>query len=265
MSDLSQVRDTIAQNLQTPIYPNGVNSPSVAGVPVTIVAGWPIRTNLDKELQQGRAMVSVYPMSQERIMTKFQRNYIPNTITEPTIFLTVDSAAETVTITGSISIPQVVSIIINKIGYAYAVLTNDTLNSIAQNTANLIPGATAINNVIYLTGAYSIVARVSSSYSASKELARVDRLFMISCWCPNENIRYLLGSAIDIYMKDNYRIPMPDNFFAQVFYHNTNDTDLLEKSLIYRRDLNYTIQYATTITSDFITISDPYALTNLEA
>ena len=59
-------------------------------------------------------------------------------------------------------------------------------------------------------------------------------------------------------MKQNYRIPMPDNFFAQVFYHNTDDTDMLDKSLIYRRDLNYTIQYATTVTENFASITDAF-------
>lgn len=265
MADLSQIRDTIAENLQTPIYPNGLMMPSIAGVPVTINSGWPIRTQLDKQLQMGNAMVSVYPLKNERVVTKFQRNYIPNTPTPATLVMTVETVdiVTTVTITGTVTIPQSVMLILNKIGYAYAVLETDTLDTIASSLAALIPGATSLDNVITLPQSYSIIARVSTNYTASAELARVDRLFMITCWCPSEAIRFLLGNAIDIYMKENYRIPMVDNFFAQVFYHNTDDTDMLDKSLIYRRDLNYTIQYATTVTNDYATITDPFVNTNI--
>ena len=257
MSDLSEVRNTIAQNLVTPIYPNGTSMPSIAGIPITINAGWPIRTNLDQQLQMGNGMVSVYPMKQERVVTKFQRKFYPNTYTAPTITLTV--TGQTVTVTGTVTIPQATMILANGLGYAYKILITDTRDTIAANTAALIAGATATGNVITLPSSYySIIARVSSNYPASQELARVDRLFMITIWVPDENSRFLLGNAIDIYMKQNYRIPMPDNFFAQVFYHNTDDTDMLDKSLIYRRDLNYTIQYATTVTENFASITDAF-------
>lgn len=264
MSDLSQVRDVIAQNLNTPVYPNGLNNPSIAGVPVTIYSGWPIRTELDKQLQLGNAVVSVYPKNQERDVTKFQRIFQSNTVTPATLVLTVNSRAETITITGTVSIPQAVMIIMNGIGYGYAVQANDTLSSIATNVAALIPGASALANVITLTSAHSIIARVSTAYTASEELGRVDRVFMITCWCTDENVRFLLGNAIDIYMRENYRIPMPDNFFAQVFYHNINDFDDLDKSLIYRRDLNYTVQYAVTLTTSVMSIVDPFVNLTLE-
>jgi hypothetical protein len=258
MADLSQVRDQIASNIQTPVYPNGTSMPSIAGVPVTINSGYPIRTQLDQQLQAGNAMVSVYPLPQERVMTKFERIYQPNSYSGATLVLTVNLNAYTVTITGTISIPQAVMFIVNGVGYAYQVLANDTLDSIAINMAALISGAHAIGNVVYLPISYSIIARISSNCTASLELARVDRVFCISIWSPSENIRFLLGNAIDIYMKENYRQVMPDNFFAQVFYHDTKDTDMLDKSLIYKRDLNYTIQYATTLTNNFSTITDPY-------
>ena len=39
MASLGQVTQTIAQNLVTPIYPNGVDNPSIVGVQVTINDG----------------------------------------------------------------------------------------------------------------------------------------------------------------------------------------------------------------------------------
>ena len=256
MADLSQVRQTFAENLVNAVYPNGINMPSVAGVEVTINDGWPIRTNLDKILQMGKAMVSIYPTNQSRVVTTFQRNFIPNTLTPATLTATV--AGNTVTIGGTVSIPQAVMLIVNNIGYSYQVLITDTLSSIATALTSLISGASSIGSVITLPQSYSLIARITSNYTASAELAREDRVFMITAWCPTEAIRFQLGQAIDIYMKLNYRVPMVDNFFAQVFWHKTLDTDMLDKSLIYRRDLYYTIQYATTITQNYASISDPF-------
>jgi len=257
MADLSDVLNTIAQNLVTPIYPNGIDMPSIAGVQVTIGEGWPIRSQLDKDLQAGNAHVSVYPTDFERVMTKFQRDYQPNTVTAATLVLTV-SGTTSITITGTVTIPQTVVVVLNNVGYAYVVLSGDTLDTIATNTAALLPSATATGNVITLTNCYRLVARISVPYTASQEIARMDRILMISVWAPNPVIRATLGAAINIYMMENYRVPMVDNFFAQVFYHSDPWTDQLEKSLIYRRDLKYIIQYATTVTNTFISIADPF-------
>lgn len=256
MSDLSAVLQQITQNLVTPIYPNGTGQPSVAGVQVTIEQGWPIRTQLDKDLEAGNAHVSVFPLNQERVVTKFQRLDIPLIQTAATLVLTV--SGYTVTITGTISTPQTVMIVSNGTGYAYAVQAGDTLNTIATNTAALIPGATATGNVITINGAWQLIARISTPYTAGEELARMDRVFMISVWSPNPTIRGTLENAIDIYMKENYRVVMPDDFYAQVFYHSTDWTDMLEKSLIYRSDLKYTIEYATTVINTYSTVADSY-------
>lgn len=256
MASLLQVLETLAQNLETPIYPNGLLNPSIVGVQVTIESGWPIRSQLDRDLEDGKVHVSVYPTNNERVVTKFQRNFESLTLTDPTITLTVEN--NTVTVGGTVVIPQAVMLIVNGTGYGYQIQSSDTLQTIATNTAALIPGATATGTVITIPSAYDIVARLATPYTASQELSRSDRVFMITCWCPNPTIRATLESAIDIYMKQNYRIVLPDNYFAQVFYQGIKWTDMLEQSLIYRSDLSYTVQYATTVTNDYTSIADPF-------
>ncbi len=257
MADLAQVLSTITQNLVTPIYPNGTSSPSIVNTQVTIEEGWPIRTQLDLDLENGFVHVSVYPTNNERVVTKFQRNYESLTLTAPTIALSVDG--NTVTISGTVATPQAVMLIVNGQGYGYGIQDTDTLDAIASNTAALIQGASATGTVITIAGAYDIIARVATPYTASQEIARMDRVFMISCWCPNPTIRAILESAIDIYMKQNYRIVLPDGYFAQVFYQGMKWTDMLEQSLIYRSDLSYIVQYPTTVEMDFTSIADPFA------
>jgi hypothetical protein len=254
MPDLTAVLQTMAQNLQTPIYPNGVDQPSVVGVPVTINDGWPIRTQLDQILQAGSAMVSVYPTKAQRAVTKFERVYQPLTLTPATLTLTV--AGLTITVGGTISVPQAAVLIVNDVPYSYVVQITDTLNSVAAALAALVPGATVSGAVITLVSAYRLKALVSSNYSAAEEIARIDQVFQISCWCPNPQMRATLEAAIDVYEKLNYRIPLSDGFTGQVFFLKMDIDDMLEKSLMYVSHLFYTVQYPTTVTNNFNSLAD---------
>lgn len=264
MADLSQVLTTLTLQVAQAVYPNGTSQPSVAGVQVTVEEGWPISTQLDKDLALGYAHISVFPTNKERVVTKFERQYQPNTLTAATLVATV--SGQTITISGTVIIPQAVMVIVNgqtAQGYGYQVLINDTLSSIAAGIAVLIPGASAVGTVVTVPSAFDLVARIATNYTASEELGRQERVFMISVWAPTPNIRYLLGSAIDILFRQNYRIVLPDNFYAQVYYDHVEEIDILEQQLIYRRNLLYNVQYATTVTNNYTTITDPYTITEI--
>lgn len=258
MADLSNVLAKFGELVQNAVYPNGLLQPSVAGVDVTIMSGWPIRTALDKALQAGNAFVSIYPTDKEKDVTKFQRVFQPSIKTLAT--LTTSVLANTVTIGGIVSVPQSVIVVLNKQGYAYQVSSGDTLASIAASLAAMMPNATASGAVITIGGAvWSLNGAVATPYQSVAELRRQERVFMITCWCPTPTIRDSLASAIDVYLTLNYRIPLQDNVYGHLFYSSSPQTDELEKSMIYRRDLHYKMQYATTATEENTTIIDPYA------
>lgn len=258
MSELSQVLSTVTDYVTTAVYPNGTSHPSVAGVQVTIESGWPIQSQLDDDLKSGYAHVSVYPTNQERVVTKFGRQFETNTLTAPTIIATVTyvSGVPTVTLTGTVTLPQVVVIIADGIPYAYIVMSGDTLNTIAASLAALIPGATSLNNAISLPENFGAICNISTGCTATQELSRQERVFMVNVYAPNDPVRTALAGAIDITMKQNYRMLMPDGVIAQVFYSHNDDFDNFEKSLIYKRVLYYIIQYATTVTNNYLTIAD---------
>lgn len=265
MSELSQVLSTITNFVEQAVYPNGTGQPSVAGVQVTIESGWPIRSQLDTDLKAGYAHVSVYPTNQERVVTKFGREFESNTFSAPTIITTVSyiSGIPVVTLSGTITLPEAVLVIADNITYSYRVLNTDTLNSICVALGNLIPGASVIGTAITLNSNFKAIARVSSNWTASQELSRQERIFRITCWAPNDPIRSALAGAIDITMKQNYRMPMPDNYYAQVFYSHQDDIDNLEKSIVYQRVLYYIVQYATTVVNNYMSLES--VVENIEA
>lgn len=260
MADLSTVVSAIADKVSLAVYPTGPLNPSVAGVDVTIFAGWPIRNDLDDVLNAGNAMVSVFPTNKERVVTKFPRQWQQISVLTPTLTATV--LDNTVTIGGTVSVPQAVMIIVDgrSPGYAYQVLITDTVDTIAASLAAMIPGATALGAVITIPNPVSIIARIAAQALAGLDLGRQDRVIMISVWSPSPTIRSLLAPPIDEYLRVNYQFQLNDGFYCMLFYDHTVETDQLELQEIYRRDLNFRVQYSTTYVQPFTTITDPYGV-----
>lgn len=259
MASLSDVLNTLTDMVADAVYPNGEMQPSVAGVPVDIFPGWPVRNKLDDTLKAGNAMVSVFPTNKARATKKFPADY--QQIAETPATLTAMVIGDTVTIGGTVSTPQAVMTIVNGVGYGYQVLMSDTLTTIAQAIAALIPGASSAGVVITVPGARSLTASITTQYTAAKDISRQERVFLISCWAINPQIRDLLLAPIDEALKENYRIQMPDSFYAHVFPVETPTPflDTLEKQLVYRGDLEFKIQYTTTKTDTFTKITKTIA------
>jgi spore germination protein YaaH len=244
MADLSDVEESLATIITQIVYPQGTSNPSISGNTVTITPGWPVRQKLDEILLAGNAMISIYPTDQEKVGPIFFRS--SNSYETPVATLSAVIDANTVTIGGTVSLPQAVLIIVNGEAYSYPVQQGDTLNSIAAALGALLPSASVVNNVITVNDFYSLKTRISAPVTAYTDLGRQKRTFMLSCWCHTPAIRKILGPALDVYFKTVYRIQMSDNYLANVFYMHTNEVDLLEKQNIFRRDVNFAVMYATT-------------------
>lgn len=260
MADLSDVLNAICNQVVSAVYPNGPSNPSVAGVDVTIFPGWPIKNKIDDVMKAGKAMVSVFPTNKMKDITKFERIDKLISVTAPTTTITIVNL--TITLGGTVSIPQSIILTVNGTDYQYTVLQTDTLASIAASLAALIPGASSVGAVITLSEASSIVGNIATPALSALDLGRQEQEFMISCWCPTPAIRDALAPPIDNFMRINYQFPIaPDNFNIMIFYDKTSLIDDLQIPLIYRRDLFYKVQYSTTQLNTYTTI----AKTNVES
>lgn len=254
MADLSDVITALVNLAEIAVYPNGLSSPSVSGTDVVVFGGWPIPANLDADLTVGKSNVSIYATTMERPTTRFPTDWLQSTINPETITLTI-TGTTILTVGGTVTTPQTCMVIVNHTAYAYEVQEDDTLDTIAAGIADLIPSAVAVGPVVTISNSYSLIARISVPGIGIRELKRQERVFMISVWSPNDTIRTSLISAIDILFASTERFALPDNFYARLKYHSSPITDMMEKSKLYRRDLLYTVEYATTQTEIEYTIA----------
>lgn len=82
----------------------------------------------------------------------------------------------------------------------------------------------------------------------SREIRRQERLYMVTVWADTPAHRDAVAQAIDPVLAVTQFLTMPDGFGARLVYHNTRIIDDHQKSKLYRRDLNYSVEYATTET-----------------
>ena len=254
MADIDDLLNDLTTLIAGVIYPNGTSHASVVGAKVRVYPGWPVPNALETDLQAGNAHVSIYPRPEERNTTRYATAYGEATIRPAT--LTADVSGNTVTIGGAVEVPQAVMVLLNfgRTAYSYLVKQNDALATIATGLAALIPGATANGRVISITGAYDIKTGIITTGTATKEVRRQERLVQIVIWAPTPEIRSAIARVVDPFLTTIVRFTLADSSSARLTYKNSPITDMLQKAAIYRRDLFYTVEYATTVQDTFYTI-----------
>lgn len=249
MADLSDVTATLATLADAAIYPNGDASPSVAGIGVTIAPGWPVPKQLDAIIAAGNAMFTVYPMpGMDQNVTRFLGED-PHPLTTPIASLTMTVSGNTVTVGGSIKAGEAAFIGVNRMPYSHQVVATDTLATIASALAGMIPNATASGAVVTIGGTvFDLQADVSMVATVQTEIARQKRVFMLTTWAPSVGARDAITQAVDVAFKaiPGRRILLQDSTYGILIYRGTLQTDDLATRKIYRRDLRYEVEYATT-------------------
>ena len=267
MSDLSEVEQVLVSAIAQIVYPNGTGQPSIAGTRVDIYRGWPIPADLDQDLAAGIVNISVFPNDNERNTTRYPREWISLPLVVPALTLTV--AGNTITVGGTPSSPLNAALIVNGRAYVYPVQPGDTTTSIATGLAATIVGeaytaedgntiytdearnaytgeAASFGPVITVPGNPRIVARVGAVGTAVREVRRQKRTFQITFWCPDPAVRDLIVKPVDAALTEIDFLILPDGTAGRMIYEKSHVSDRVEREGLYRRDLFYSVEYATT-------------------
>lgn len=253
MADLSDVLNQIVGMCATAVYPKGTSQPSVANVGVKVYAGWPVPNVLEADLAAGKAHVSVYSLATERKTSRhIGRPW--QTAQDPVTSITGIVNGTTMTLGGTVNTPQNVCLNVNKKAYVYAVQATDTLTSIATALAALVhvdhPLTTSNANTVTIPDANNISFVVGGFAKMVRELKRQEKQFQIAVWASTPTVRDQIGSAIDSALALINDLAFADGSHGIMLYVRTFQTDQQEKSMLYRRDIVYSVDYATTQASD---------------
>jgi hypothetical protein len=273
--------DQIDAHWDDPKFWDG-SRPSIVNSGVKIYPGWPSSSNLDDDLANNISHVTVFTQVTERNTTRYpEREHVTVPAAAPTLTLTIsgpslrptnplfdtpgisydaggdyDQPIEvelfTIVIGGSVAVPQNIALRINSKFYTYGVQATDSLvgiaSTLAAEVAADIPGTMASGTSLILGPTARLqAARLGTVGTISKEVRRQERVVQISVWSNAPDVRDIIAAAIDVELAERRFITMPDGFGARLIYKNSMVIDSLQKATLYRRDLNYTVEYATTV------------------
>lgn len=245
MADISDVETALCRLIETIIYPAGLTRPSIGGTTVKIYRGWPSNQTLNGDLTDGTMTVTVFSREHSsRDTSRYPRTWHTVSPTSPT--LTIDVLGDTVSFGGAGGAGQTAGVIVDGVAYSVTLAAGDTPASVALAFAGMISAATVVGTSLTISGA-RVTARTVGSGTAMMETRRQEQGIMIAVWCPTPTGRDLLASSIDNGLSNIDWLDLADGTVARLQYHETFETDVSQNANLYRRDLNYLLEYPTTI------------------
>lgn len=251
MADQSDVETALAGMISAALYPSGADQPSLPGPLCRIYRGWPNSAALDDDLAAGWINVTVFPSGGAvRNTTRYPTAWSASP-RQPT--LTFSIGASSVTFGGSADPGQIAGLIVGEKTYTYATAPGDTPAMVAAQLAAMARAGGVVvlsGATVTIPGASKIAARVAAGAVALREMRRQTQDFRVTCWCPSPATRDQAAGIIDQAFAQVGFIPLPDGSQARIVFAGGAVVDQLEDAQLYRRDLLYSVEYATTVVQE---------------
>jgi hypothetical protein len=242
MADLSDVENSLT-NL---IYEAVLDTPIPNHPNVRVSRGWITATAENIDIANGVINITVYSMpGSSRNITRYTTEWydIDNDVF---IGLSATINSNQITFVGSILTNQIIAVIIGQNSYVYTVQASDTINSIVTLFSNQIPNAIGNGAVLTLPTDYLVNINFGNPIIQQRELERQDQEIRVTLWCPTPESRDDTARIIGGYLAQFDFLKFSDGSYGEKKYWGTFSDDVPSKEKLWKRDLRYQIEYATT-------------------
>ena len=245
MADISDVEAALCSLIEQAVYPNGIGQPSVSNALIKIYRGWPTNRALNSDLASGIQTITVFSRENStKDTSRYGRIWKTTSRTSPT--LTVTCTGDTASFGGVGGAGQTAGLSVAGVAYSWPLTATDTPTSVAAGFASIIPDATSAGSALTVSSV-QVSGLVVGSGTATMETRRQEQGIMIAVWCSTPAGRDLLAGSVDNSLSGIDWFPLSDGTVARLRYHDTYETDASENANLYRRNLNYVVEYPTTI------------------
>jgi hypothetical protein len=257
MADEADVRTGLATLIQSVVYPSGTSSPSV--IPgfsgnCWIYPNWPKPEVIDAKVPLGATpsigdiVVAVWELPDAVVTTRFPVLDEGGTAAPVTLGWTI--SGKTATVTGTVSTPQNIGLVVDGAAYLYGVLPADTLSTIATAVAALVNAsepAAGVGPVITMPNAKAISGRVGVFAGTMREVARQKQTFQVQYWAPTEALRKAVSGLVKPAIDDARRLTLADGSVAMIPSGVSHPIIDVLKQGISCSATRYRVEYATTV------------------
>ena len=250
MADLSDVETALVACVVAAIYPAGEASASLTGQNVRVYRGWPLTGALDLDLAAGIVNVSVFAVPGDARNTTRWDAVTQTMAVAPG--LTVEVTGNSVSFGGSGGLGQVAGLLVDNQPFVYRVQAGDTPTLVAAVLAQDVRTVRTcwLSGVtLSVPGATKLIARIAADGKAVTEWGRQEQGFRVTAWCPHPVTRDLVCSAVGSAISATSFLTLSDGTSGRIRYRSTTSIDDAQTSQLYRRDMVFSVEYATSASS----------------
>jgi hypothetical protein len=251
VAELADVEQALVTLITSAAYPNGVDAVSLLGVPLRIYRGRPTNAALIADRASGTIDVGVYAIADTTRNTTRWGVQVAIVPTMPS--LTVAVSGISATFFGVAAAGDLAGLLINQQAFVYQAQAGDSAALVAAALADIV----RTKMICWLSAAtltapsaFSFVARTASTVIAIQEWCRQEQGFQVSIWSPTPTLRDGVAQVVGGSLAQTSFLSLADGTGGRIRYRSTANYDTDQTSSIYRRDLNYDVEYGTTITSN---------------
>ena len=255
MPDLSDIEQVLVSLVTQTLYPHGTSAESATGDPARVYRGWTIPSNLDADLRAGVVNVTVYPLDGEQNVTRYSTDW--ERVPSPLVTMTARVSGATVTFGGRACCPLNAAVVVNGRAFVHPLQATDTPTSVATALSALVSAqftASSSGPVLTVPSAITLVARLGTVDTIVQEVKRQKRPFRITAWCDGPEARDRVSGLLDAALAGINDIALTDGTSGRLRYVRTLPLDSAQKSMLYRRDLVYSVEYGTYLSRPVATI-----------
>lgn len=247
MASTDDVARYLASRVAGVVYPGGGRLPGIVNTAMKVYPGWPVPGILQQDIDNGGMHISVWPLPTERkISPALGRPFRVMAKGKPTLQFTVNGT--TIGVAGVASELTNVQITLNGKTYTFHFRAGTTAEKALDVLSVSLPRSFTIGSSLFIMLVRHLSISVSTAGIAVRELRRQIKDFQITVWAPTPGLRDRIGSAIDAALSEQSHIDLNDGAPAQLLYARQFDSDRSENWHVYRRDLIFSVNYATTQT-----------------
>lgn len=248
MADQADVEQALVELVTGSLYPQGTAAPSAPGPLCRVYRGWPVAGALDADLAAAHVHVAVLPVDGSlRVTTRFLDDWVVGAPLAATLRADVDG--DMVAFSGTADAGQLAGVLADGHAFVHRTETGDTPGLVAAILAAKIRPhriALASGPVLAVPGAVRLVARAVADQPALRETRRQAQGFRVACFCPDPATRDAVAATIDTALARRRFLDLPDGSAGRLVFSATTTLDAARDAALYRRDLTYTVEYATT-------------------
>lgn len=249
MADETDVEIALAQLIAADLYPNGPGGAGAPPYPTKVYAGWPVAGRLEKDLKNGMVHVSVYAVPGVVSDPGQIMDTAPAVIVPPVKGLTVGGTTQAITFTGTPTLGEYASVIIQGKGYSYKAGAGDTASTVAAGLAALIsavhPGTYAIGSTLFLNPGPDGTVRTGAPVTMGQRIHRQRQQIRVITWAATPEARTAIAKRVDLAVKRVNVIELPDTTQALITATGAGPQDGFQLEGIYRRDLMLSATFDT--------------------